>query len=519
MSSTSGFAPEPAPSHAFQLGVTWWHDGDEVVLWHGVTGRSIALHRDTLEATLARPGDPRLAPVRRRLDQAFLLATSPRPPWDALIPVRSRLVLTLPDEAALWLPVPGYRGPGGHGYRAFQLSPTAHRVWAAINDARTIAQVAERAGLATLDVQALCASLTSPELQALQLRDAPPRPRDPSLERLIDVPRPPNARPPHLHGPAGETTLTWYHLHGITDGATHFDDRETTVAHALALPHPALHGRPYGAALGAHLRAIGLLADHTPIVEVGCGTGELARDLRAAGPSGPYTRIDLSPELLRTQRCAAPETRGVLADAVALPLRAASIPLLISNEVIADLSSVPVDPAAPSPGGPGAEAMAIAARLGVGLSGAPQLVTLGAWRFIEEIARVLAPGGAAWLSEFGVLDGAPQEAVQLDHPEVAIQFALLADVARAVGLSAELLPLADALGVDPSARHLARGSWHAVRALARSRDLHLPARAWTEPGLRAALPLRVEGLRWVPVTDEGPGPLITRFYAIVLRKP
>lgn len=73
----SSFAPEPAPPEAFQIGVSWWHDGDEVVLWHGVTGRSVRLHRDSLDATLARPGDPRLKPLRRRLDAAFLLATSP----------------------------------------------------------------------------------------------------------------------------------------------------------------------------------------------------------------------------------------------------------------------------------------------------------------------------------------------------------------------------------------------------------------------------------------------------------
>ena len=512
------FAPEPAPQEHFQLGVSWWPDGDEVVLWHGVTGRAVRLHRDSLHAALARPDDPRLAALRRRLDEAWLLAASPRPPWPDLLPVRSRLVLTLPDEASLWLPVPGFRGPGGHGYRAFRLSPAAHRVWSAINDARTVRQVAERAGLPLLDVQALCAALTAPEVQALQLRATAPHPRDPGLERLVDVPRPPNDRPAHLTGPAGETTLTWYHLLAITDGETHFDDRETTVAHAFAPPHPALGGRSYGAALHDHLVALGALQPSTPIVEVGCGTGELARDLRAAGATGRYLRVDLSPALLDKQARTAPGTSAVLADALALPLRDASVPLLLSNEVIADLSSVPVDPGAPALDGPSADALRAASRLGIALPPGPQLVNLGAWRFVEEIARVLAPGGAAWLSEFGVLEGTPEEAVQLDHPEVAIQFSVLADVARAAGLRATIHPLAEALRFDPSARQLARASWHALRALARSRDLHLPARAWTEAALTEALPFRVEGLRWTPITDEGPGPLVTRFFALELRK-
>lgn len=513
------WSPEPAPREHFQIGVTWWPDDEEVVLWHGVTGRGVRLHRQSLQAALDRPDDPRLQPLRDRLDRLFLLASSPRPPWPSLVPSRSRLVLTLPDEAALWLPVPGFRGPGGYGYRTFQLSPVAHRIWEAINDSRTVDQIAARTGLALLDVQAMCASLTTPEVQALQLRSDPPRPRDPGLERLVDVPRPPNTRPPHLHGPAGETTLTWYHLHEIDDGETHFDDRETTVAHALAAPHPTLHDRPYGAALHDHLRELELLDEGTPIVEVGCGTGELARDLRSAGASGPYLRVDLSPELLRTQSRRVPNTHGVLATATALPLRDASVRLLLSNEVVADLSSVPLDPRDPSPHGAAAEALAIARDAGLALDPGPQLVNLGAWRFVREIARVLEPGGAAWLSEFGVFDGPPAEAVQLDHPEVAIQFTLLADLARSLGLATTIRPLADALRADLTARHLARHSWHAVRALARSRDVHLQARSWTEPSLARALPVRVTGLRWTPASEEGPGPLITRFYALILRKP
>ncbi|TVQ90600.1 MAG: methyltransferase domain-containing protein [Deltaproteobacteria bacterium] len=509
---------DPAPQEHFQLGVWWWRDGDDVVLWHGITGRHVRLHHQSLSMLLAQPDAPRLTGLRQRLDRHYLLAGSPRPPWPDLIPTRSRLVLTLPDEASLWLPVPGFRGPGGHGYRTFRLGPRAHKIWTCINDSRTIAQIADRAGLTLLDVQALCAALTGPELQALQLRDTPPRSRDPGLERLVDLPRPANSRPEHLHGPTGETTLTWYHLHEITDGQTHFDDRETTVAHALAPPHPALRNRPYGAALGEALRRAGALTDHTPVVEVGCGTGELARDLRAAGPTGPYVRVDLSPELLRTQARTASTTHGVLADGLALPFADRSVPLLLSNEVIADMSSVPVDPSEPAEGAP-TEALALAERLGLTLPDVPHLVNVGAWRFIQEIARVLAPGGQAWISEFGTLDGLPAEATQLDHPEVAIQFSQLAQVAHACGLLARIAPLAETLGADLTAQHLARSSWHAVRALARSRDHHLQARAYTPATLAEALPFKVEGLRWVPLADEGPGPLITRFYALWMERP
>jgi len=50
----------------------------------------------------------------------------------------------------------------------------------------------------------------------------------------------------------------------------------------------------------------------------------------------------------------------------------------------------------------------------------------------------------------------------------------------------------------------------------RSADQHLQARAWTPQTL--TLPWAVEGLEWVPLSDEGPGPLITRFMALLIQK-
>lgn len=510
-----------ADPSTFQIGVQQWNDGDEVVLWQPLVGRHVRLHHSTVDHLIRNPTDPRMGAVRRRLDRFHLLRTSPAPRWAELIPCRSRLVLTLPDEAALWLPVPGYRGPGGHGYRAFQLSPDAHRVWTAINDARPLAEVADRAGVDLLTAQALCASLTGPELQALQLRPDPPRPRDLGLERIIDVPRPPNSRPPHLTGPAGETTLTWYHLHAIDDGSTHFDNRETTVAHGLGRPHPALGGRRYGEALREALSKRGRLPEPTGLtVEIGCGTGELAAAWLEAGSEdeGRYLRVDLSPELLRTQAAVVPRGHGILADGTRLPLRDASVDLIVNNEVIADLQAVLLDP--DDPGSPGArEALSRLRAAGVQPHPGRCWVNLGAFRLVEEIARVLKPGGSAWLSEFGVRDAPPAEAVQLDHPEVAIEVDQLAAVARSHGLVVTVEPLADVLDADLQTQQISRASWRAVRALARARNLHLQARSWSVEALSEHLPFKLEGLRSVPFSDEGPAPLITRFWAWTLHKP
>lgn len=337
----------------------------------------------------------------------------------------------------------------------------------------------------------------------------------------MDVPRPPNSRPPHLTGPAGETTLTWYHLHAIDDGDTHFDDRETTVAHGLGRPHPALGGRRYGHALRDALQARGLLPDVPGLlVEIGCGTGELAEAWQRAAPDEAltYVRIDLSPELLRTQARRVPRGHGVLADGTRLPLRDACVDVIVSNEVIADLQAVPVDADAIDSDA-AREALGHLQRAGVQPHPGRCWVNLGAFRFVAEIARVLKPGGAAWLSEFGVRDAPPREAVQLDHPEVAIEVDQLAAVARSLGLSVTVEPLADVLGADLTTHQLARPSWRALRALARARGVHLPARTWSVDAVSSALDFRVEGLRSVPLTDEGPAPLITRFWSWTLRRP
>jgi ubiquinone/menaquinone biosynthesis C-methylase UbiE len=511
----------PADPDLFQLGVTCWDDGDHTVIWQPITGRHVRLHHQTISMLRADPLSLRLGPVRARLDRFYLLRRSPRPDWPQLVPVRSRLLLTLVDEATLWLPVPGYRGAGGHGFRAFQLSSDAHRAWQAINDSRTVQQIADLSGVGLVTVQALLTTLASPELQALQLRDEPLQRRDLGLERLVDIPRPSNSRPEHLHGPAGETTLTWYHLHAITDGSTHFDDRETTIAHSLGLPHPALAGQRYGARLYDQLHATGVVPDDALVVEIGCGTGELAEAwLEQAGPHAHsrYLRVDLSPELLRTQATRV-QSPAILGDGTALPLRDRSVDLIVNNEVIADMSSVPFDVEHPSERPLDQEILAIATKHGVELAPGRNWVNLGAWRFVAEIARVLKPGGSAWLSEFGVLDEVPQEAVQLDHPEVSIQFNHLAQVARGCGLRASIQPLAEALKIDLQAHQLARHSWLAVRSLARSRGVHLQARAWTPETLAPLLPTPVSGLHWVPFHDEGPGPLFSRFYALMLQQP
>ncbi|MCB9764613.1 MAG: class I SAM-dependent methyltransferase [Alphaproteobacteria bacterium] len=466
---------------------------DRVVLWQRRTGRHVALPPQALE-------DPSAA-LLARLHGLHLLGPPPDPA--RLIPARSAWTLLLPEAPALWRPLPLQRGPGGVPFAAMPLDEAEVAIWRACNGSRTVARVAEQLALPVEALLFFFAKLTDPACQALQLLDRPARAREPGLERLLLPPRPPNVRDADQYGASGETTLQDYHQHGIVDGSTHFDDRETTLAHAFAIPHPALRGEPYGARLGARLAQEGLLpGDGGVILEIGPGTGELCAALRRAlrRPHG-YLRLDLSPALLETQAARNPETRSVEGSATDIPLPDASVDLVIANEMIADLE------AAPDPG-----------RWGEALIPEPgqRLFNTGAFAMVEELHRVLRPGGAAFITEFGGLDEVPVETTQLDHPEVSVHFGQLARVAAAAGFEAELSPLGPWMGFDAHTRWLSRASYEALRARFRAEGRSLQARAWTPETLRTPWP--VEGLRFVPITEDGPGPVVTRFWALVLRR-
>lgn len=481
-----------------------WTEAGQVVVYDTLTGRFVRLDPEAWATFLAAPGADASRGLRLRLERTGLLGTPARESW---FPARGGGVLLLPDGPALWAPDPARPGPGGHAYRELPLDAAGVALWRGIDGRRDLATVAKQARVPLDDALARVATWTAPEVQVVQLRPRPVSPRDPALSQLAGPPTPGGPRTADQHDRDGVTDLRAYHLDATIGAATRFDDVETTVASTLADGHPALDGQPYGARLRARLAARGWPVDG-PVVEVGCGDGRLAR---AWGPTrGPYVRVDLSPPLLVDQARAAPFTAGVLADALALPLRDGSVPLLISNEVLADLPAAPTALRLP-------EVEALRARYGLPRSPDGSFDNVGAWRFVAEVARVLAPGGVAALTEFGDLDAPPEEAVQLDHPEVSIRFDHLLAVARGCGLQADLCRLDELLALRLDAPQLSRESWRAVRALAHARGHRLPARAWT--AATVPLPWPVEGLRDGTMAEPGPGPLVTRFQALLLRRP
>src|SRR6185503_18368116 len=118
----------------------------------------------------------------------------------------------------------------------------------------------------------------------------------------------------------------------------------------------------------------------------------------------------------------------------------------------------------------------------------------------------------------GLADSPPKVTEQLDHPETSIHFAQLAEEAARLGLGVELRRLDEVVGFDLGARQLWRPHYEGLRAMCAAAGQRLAARAWTPESLAERLPFPVDLLRWVRLDEPGPGPLVTRFWALILTK-
>lgn len=289
-----------------------------------------------------------------------------------------------------------------------------------------------------------------------------------------------------------------------------FDEVECTVSHLLRLPHPALCGRRYGEALLQGIAARGIGPGRTGVVEIGGGAGHVAeaawRGNAGVFTGARWTSVDLSPALLAAQRRRVLESSqprgthqrwsGLRADALELPLRSRSLDgLVLANEVIADLP--------------------VAAGRNV-----------GAVRLVHELARVLAPGGAAVLTEFGGdFDPGPVQLVagreEGDHLEWSIDFRQLRSAAGAAGLGVEEVALHELLGADLSVRCASYTDLWRLRRFASCQVFAAPAGEVRRrfPLLSRLLALELPALgspRWPDAT--APAGFAQLFRALLLRK-
>ena len=484
------------------------------------------------------------------------VADEREPLWDTY-PVRARWVaFHQPDEDQLtfW-----WTDRAGRSHSE-QVAPWAALLWARADGDHTLgdllAQVRDDPSLREIEgveahVLGIVTGWVHHERQHLKLSALPVRLLGPEhawppyLRSTLPYPRwRPGVDPDPVDPlePVGEPISPphAYYEHEVEDADRQFAEVETTLSHLLRDPHPALGGASYAARLVDGLAARGLVGPRTRrILEVGGGTGHLAAGVllrlreRFPGTEVRYTIADLSPALREAQR-ARLEAAGLLSYVQWIPCNVERDPppegeadLLLCNEVIGDLTTVKLTRELLEEGVPG-PAGALIRRLSLPLADAPDelFLNLGALRFVEWAAAALAPGGGAWVSEYGELYKYPVPSLQLDHIEFSIHFGLLLHAAKQAGLDADFVSVMELIGLDLDASMLesTRTWFRSLRSLLGSFGVTLDKRAWTEDELRALLPAdlplaHLGDLRFRPANERCMGLAPHEFKALLLRKP
>ena len=444
------------------------------------------------------------------------------------------------------------------GERAVQqlfLDPDETRIWDAIDGQKRLIELRHHHDNARL--LALVRKLVHHDVQAVKLSMMPwsvyaRRPAMAPAYLASTMPYPswqpgtPVPQPPALDA---------YHHYVITDADGQFDHQETTLSHLLRVPHPALATtagpagpapRTYGQALADVLLARGAVPDgQVRVLEIGAGTGYLAADLiqrlRDAGRSVSYTIVELSPALAAAQQQRlAPLAAGgavtwVIGDVLDVALDA-TFDVILSNEMAGDLPARRLSRADVGLVADGGTVdrdrlravSQVAADLGVVLDDAPEPFYLqtGALDMIARIARWLAPGGTAIVTEFGDVAAWPRLSTQLDHPELSTHFGHLVQAARGAGLTATVEFVIDLLDFYRTLQGLAttRSHFRALRALAADAGIDLAKIGYTPELLSHAvgdkLDLAAIGeLRWDKIEDRLMGLVPHEFKALVLQRP
>lgn len=481
--------------------VTFHARGDEAFAWNGLTGEVTGMSRDVVALCAAYKGGALVADVSETRPGGL------GPGQSRALSDQLRDLGLLLDEGADPLAKLGDRYPFVPDVAVFFKDARGTTVYGrAVTlplDAATAAAYAQCNGVTRLaklhaaDVRALL-RLCAPGVVGLKL--LPKR----AMPGTRGVPPWAHSTMPHpevdpAKFAAGENAtapekLASYHK-GIADADAQFEETETTLSHLFREPHPALSGRTFGESLGdALVKRLALREGALSVLEIGGGLGwvgaHLRRRLEAAGRTVSYATVELSPALARAQ--ARRGNAPALGDALALPVKSASVDLVVSNEMVGDL-------------------------------GTKDGVNAGAVALVHEAARVLKAGGGLYVSEFGNPTLVPAKSDHLDHDEHSIRFDSLREAAALAGFTrATVMPLPALLELNGDAPALVttRASFAALRRLFADHGVTLDKRAWTKSALEAACAGKVDlasvhGTRFSPLGERTMGLVPEEFWALL----
>jgi SAM-dependent methyltransferase len=328
-------------------------------------------------------------------------------------------------------------------------------------------------------------------------------------------------------------SLAEYH-DAIADANEQFDHQETTLSHLLRIPHPTLTGRTYGEALADALS----LDRDVRILEIGAGLGYVARDViaRLGQRVKSYTIVELSPALMAAQqKLLGGSATWIAGDALEVALPEADV--IICNEMVGDLparqlSRVDIGMNADMTGEVDLgrlraySAEAVDCRVKLDDAPEPFYLQYGAFALVAKIARALAPGGTAVITEFGSPAMYPKLSSHLDHPELSTHFGQLLQVAKASGLDGSIEFVIDLLDFQRDEKGLVttRSQFRALRALCSNAGVDLVKIGYTpallDHAVAGKLDLTTVGdLRWDRIEDRLMGLVPHEFKALLVGKP
>ncbi len=458
----------------------------------------------------------------------------------AFVPIKARWNVwqRRDDRLALWT------AWGDRPVQQLFLDPEETKIWDAFDGTKRLIEMRHHHDNARL--LSLVRRLVHSDVQALKLSMMPwsVYAKRPAMAPAYLTSTMPYARWEPGTPVPGPAELVDYHRDDIADADAQFDHQETTLSHLLRVPHPALRGRTYGQALIDALLARGAIPDgRVRVLEIGAGLGYVARDaiarLRGAGREVAYTIVELSPALAAAQReRLGGDASWIAGDALAVDVPEGAFDLVLANEMAGDLPAQRVTHAelGISPEGGAADrarlralgaGAALGADLGVAVDDAPDPAYLqtGAWELVARIARWLAPGGTAVVTEFGDVASWPRLSTHLDHPELSTHFGHLLQIARGAGLTGGVEFVIDLLDFDRAQQGLAttRSHFRALRALAANAGVELAKIGYTPELLAEAVGDKLElpavgELRWDRIEDRLMGLVPHEFKALIVAR-
>ncbi len=364
-------------------------------------------------------------------------------------------------------------------FEVLTLTGRDEKLWHSCNGENTVAEISSELGRDFVSEK--LRTWASLELQIIRLLPQP-------LAYYTSTPAPlinPAPFIPNLKvAPHGQATdVKKYHF-AIAEGYQQFETVESTLSHLYRVPHPIFNWKSYGEALFDKVKELKEVKKGCRILEIGGGHGDISKNILSTANDVFYAIYDLSPELIRSQRKlhkgARVKAEHIHGDAERLALRDSSVDIVLSNEVIADLST-PEITAKELKKQMEKYRIPLSEKFLALLKNAPRhfRINMGAFRVIKEVERVLKRGGIGIITEYGSEDRLPFVAKHLDHAEYAIHFGQLAAVAEALGLKTQLTDAFKFLNFNPDIKLITQASFQAAYRILEQHGTHLPNIAYT----------------------------------------